>query len=71
MRKEKQEVALQIKLDGDAWRETRRALIEQALDVLNWNRQQVAIALGIGRSSLYRHMEEFGIEPRKRRKKHG
>lgn len=39
-----------------------KALIETALDHHNWHMSNVARALGIGRSTLYRKLKEFGID---------
>lgn len=36
--------------------------IERALDFYNWNMRQAAIALGIGRSTLYRKIKEYEIK---------
>lgn len=47
----------------DQLQEPERRLIEQALEANGWNRQETANALGINRTTLYKKMKRFGLEP--------
>jgi DNA-binding NtrC family response regulator len=44
--------------------EIERDLIQFAIEVYSGHMSEVARRLGIGRSTLYRKMREFGLEPR-------
>jgi len=46
----------------DALRDPERKLILDALDRSGWNKKEAAKALGINRTTLYKKMNQFGIE---------
>jgi transcriptional regulator of acetoin/glycerol metabolism len=41
-----------------------RRLIVRALELTGWNVQESAKRLGIGRATIYRKIERYGIPPR-------
>lgn len=53
-----------LNADGDVrpWLEVERELIVAALMLYRGNISEAAFHLGLGRSTLYRKMHEFGIE---------
>ncbi len=48
----------------DALREPERRIIEAALEANGWNRQETARQLDINRTTLYKKIKQFGLEPR-------
>jgi DNA-binding NtrC family response regulator len=44
-------------------REAERGHVLRALEAVNWNKKEAARVLDIGRGTLYRKIEEYGLEP--------
>ena len=44
-------------------RDNERAHIAVVLDAVNWNKLEAARVLDISRGTLYRKIEEYGLEP--------
>jgi len=51
----------------DALKDSEKKLILEALDRAGWNKKEAAKALGINRTTLYKKMSQFGIEPNNRK----
>ncbi len=51
----------------DALRDPEKKLILDALDRAGWNKKEAAGALGINRTTLYKKMNQFGIDPNNRK----
>jgi len=45
----------------DALEEPEKRIIIQALQALNWNRQETARVLDINRTTLYKKMKKYGL----------
>jgi len=51
----------------DALKDPEKKLILEALDRAGWNKKEAAKALGINRTTLYKKMSQFGIDPNNRK----